>query len=173
VSRAEQKAETREAIIDSAMKLIRSRGIDGSSVQDVMKGAGLTVGGFYGHFESKEELFASTIRERASKAWDALVGSAKSLEEVTRRYVSRLHRDKPESGCLLPATASDASRPSGEPYREALGEEVEHFVDSLEELGLSRAEALKPIALMHGAISLSRALKGTALSDELLTAARR
>jgi TetR/AcrR family transcriptional repressor of nem operon len=173
VSRAEQKAETREAILDSAMKLLRARGIGASSVQDVMKGAGLTVGGFYGHFDSKEALFASTIRERAARAWSALLGSAKSVEEVTRRYLSRAHRDQPESGCLLPATASDAARPDGEPYREVLGEKVERFVQSLVAMGLSRREALKHIALMHGAISLARALKGTSLSDELLTAARK
>lgn len=173
MSRAAQKAETREAIIDSAMKLLRARGIEASSVQDVMKGAGLTVGGFYGHFASKEDLFASTIRERAARAWDALLGSAQRIEDVTRRYVSRAHRDQPESGCLLPATAADASRPGGAPYREALAEEVAHFVETLEAMGLRRAEALKQLALMHGAVSLARALKGTPLSDELLTAARR
>ena len=63
--KAEQKQKSHEAILASAAALLLERGIRASSVMDVMKGAGLTVGGFYGHFESKEHLFTETIRSTA------------------------------------------------------------------------------------------------------------
>ncbi|PZR08678.1 MAG: TetR/AcrR family transcriptional regulator [Archangium gephyra] len=172
-ARVEQKERSREAIMASAAALLRSRGITASSVHDVMKRAGLTVGGFYGHFDSKESLFTAAIRERASAAWDVMLGGAKTVDDVLKRYVSRAHRDHPEDGCLLPSTVPDASREDGATYREALAAEVQYFAKSLVALGAQRDEALGQVALMFGALALSRALKGTPLSDEVLVAARR
>ncbi len=172
-SRVEQKERSREAILAAASALLRSRGIGASSVHDVMKRAGLTVGGFYGHFDSKEALFATTLRERASAAWDVMLGAAKTVDDVVKRYVSRAHRDAPEQGCLLPSAVPDVSREDGVVYRASLGEELEHFAKSLAALGMPKDEALGLIALMFGALSLSRALKGTALSDEVLVSARK
>lgn len=172
-ARVEQKERSREAIMASAAALLRSRGISASSVHDVMKRAGLTVGGFYGHFDSKESLFTAAIRERASAAWDVMLGGAKTVDDVLKRYVSRTHRDHPEEGCLLPSAVPDASREDGETYREALAGEVAYFAKSLVALGAPKDEALGQVALMFGALALSRALKGTPLSDEVLVAARR
>jgi AcrR family transcriptional regulator len=72
-----QKEKSREAITASAATLLRRRGIRASSVMEVMKGAGLTVGGFYNHFGSKEELFVEAIRSTASATWQNLLNSAK------------------------------------------------------------------------------------------------
>ncbi len=180
--KAEQKAKSHEAILESAYALLRERGIKASSVMDVMKGAGLTVGGFYGHFGSKEELFATAIRTAASSVWDRLVSSAKGntpgerVRDVVRRYLSRAHRDNAETGCLLPSVAPEVAR-EGEPYREALETELASFVKTLgATIGSgpeAREQAVGLIALMFGALSLSRAVKGTPLSDEFLLAARK
>jgi TetR/AcrR family transcriptional regulator, transcriptional repressor for nem operon len=180
--KTEQKLKSREAILASAAALLRERGIRASSVNDVMKGAGLTVGGFYNHFDSKEDLFAATIRSSAGIMWHKLLTSAKGesprerVMSVLGRYLSRTHRDHPEQGCVLPNTVPEASR-EGEPYLSALESELAGFVKSLSELlgeGSGRREkAVGLIALMYGALSLARAVRGTPLSDEFLQAAKK
>src|SRR5215467_16013665 len=172
--KAKQKQESRDAIQVSAAALLRERGIEASSVMDVMKGAGLTVGGFYNHFDSKEELFVEALRNAASGTWGPLLKSAKGDSPraralgVIRQYLSRKHRDNKETGCLLPSAAPEVAR-EGEPYRSALEKELSGFVNSLANMldagARSREEALALIALMYGALSLSRALAGTRLSD--------
>lgn len=179
--KVERKEKSHAAILASAGVLLRKQGIRASSVLDVMKGAGLTVGGFYGHFDSKESLFAQVIKHGASEMWNRLLSSARGdtrrerLRSVLGRYLSRTHRDNAESGCLLPSTAPEVAR-EGEPYRGALEREVAGFVHSFAGLlgdgAEGRKKALGLIALMVGALSLSRALAGTSLSDELLAAAR-
>ncbi|MDC0713853.1 TetR/AcrR family transcriptional regulator [Stigmatella sp. ncwal1] len=180
--KTEQKQKSREAILASAATLLRERGITASSVSDVMKGAGLTVGGFYNHFDSKEALFAETIRSSASTLWNKLLASAKGdsprerVGSVLSRYLSRVHRDQADPGCLLPNTVPEASR-EGEPYLSALEAELTGFVDSLgamlgEDVG-RREKALGLIALMYGALSLARAVRGTSLSDDVLQAAKK
>jgi TetR/AcrR family transcriptional repressor of nem operon len=171
-AKAEQKQESHEAILASAAALLRKQGIRASSVMDVMKGAGLTVGGFYSHFDSKEHLFAETIRGAGTTMWRGLLKRALS---VMRRYLSRSHRDNPEEGCILPSSASEVAR-DGEPYRGALEEGLGGFVSSFAEmLGTgpeNREKAVALVALMYGALSLSRALSDTPLSSEFLRAAR-
>ncbi len=177
-----QKLKSREAIAASAAALLRKRGIKASSVTDVMKGAGLTVGGFYNHFASKEELFVETLRNASSATWDHLLRSAKGDSprsrtlSVIRQYLSRKHRDNKETGCLLPCAAPEVAR-EGEPYRSALEKELSRFVRSLADMidaGVeSREKALGLIALMHGALSLSRAVADTPLSDEFLQAGKK
>ncbi|HEX8702596.1 MAG TPA: TetR/AcrR family transcriptional regulator [Myxococcaceae bacterium] len=180
--KAEQKLKSHEAILASAAALLRERGIRASSVLDVMKGAGLTVGGFYGHFDSKEQLFTETIRTAASTLWMQLLKSARGesprerVLSVVGRYLSRTHRDHPEAGCLLPSAAPEVAR-EGEPYRGELEKQLSGFVSSLAEVlgpgARKREEALGLIALMYGALSLSRAVAGTPLSDEFLQAAKK
>jgi TetR/AcrR family transcriptional repressor of nem operon len=180
--KAEQKQKSHEAILASAAALLLERGIRASSVMDVMKGAGLTVGGFYAHFESKEHLFTETIRRTARAMWSGLL--QRSMSDASRppalsvldRYLSRKHRDNAEVGCPLPSIASEVSR-EGEPYREALEGELAEIIRDLSGLlgpgEKSREKALAMLALMYGALSLSRAVRGTRLSDEFLEAARK
>jgi len=189
--KAEQKEKSHAAILASAAALLRERGIRASSVADVMRGAGLTVGGFYGHFESKEDLFAETIRSEASALWDRALESAKGNTpraralHVFKQYTSRAHRDNPDKGCLLPSAAAEIAR-EGEPYRGAMAAELGGFVRSLASLlreewsegggGAGpehRDEALALFALMFGALSISRVVAGTPLSDDFLRAARK
>jgi TetR/AcrR family transcriptional regulator, transcriptional repressor for nem operon len=176
-----QKKKSREAIAASAAALLRERGIKASSVMDVMKGAGLTVGGFYSHYDSKDDLFVETLRNAAASNWAHLLQSAKGNSpqsramNVLRQYLSRKHRDDKRTGCLLPSTAPEIAR-QGEPYRSALEEELSSFVDSFADVidcgRGSREKALGLIALMYGALSLSRAVAGSRLSDQLLESAR-
>jgi TetR/AcrR family transcriptional regulator, transcriptional repressor for nem operon len=177
-----QKEKSREAIATSAAALLRERGIKASSVMDVMKGAGLTVGGFYNHFDSKEELFVEALRNAASATWAPLLKSAKGVSpraralSVIRRYLSREHRDNKETGCLLPSAAPEVAREGG-PYRGALEKELSEIVNSLANMldagAEGREKALGLIALMYGALSLSRAVAGARLSDEFLRAGKK
>jgi TetR/AcrR family transcriptional repressor of nem operon len=180
--KTKQKQKSREAIAASAAALLRERGIQASSVMDVMKGAGLTVGGFYNHFDSKEELFVETLRRAASATWEPLLKSAKGDSprartlSVIRWYLSRKHRDNKETGCLLPCAAPEVAR-QGEPYRSALEKELSGFVSSFADMqgggAKNRERAIGLIALMYGALSLSRAVAGTPISDEFLLAAKK
>jgi TetR/AcrR family transcriptional repressor of nem operon len=180
--KSKQKQESREAIARSAAALLRERGIKESSVKDVMMGAGLTVGGFYNHFDSKEELFVETLRNAVSATWDHLLKSANGDSprsrtlSMIRRYLSRKHRDNKETGCPLPSAAPEVAR-EGEPYRSALEKELSGFVSSFANMldagAESREKALGLTALMYGALSLSRAVAGTRLSDEILQAGKK
>ncbi|RKG92198.1 TetR/AcrR family transcriptional regulator [Corallococcus terminator] len=182
--KTEQKQKSHDAILASAAALLLERGIQASSIMDVMKGAGLTVGGFYGHFESKEHLFTETIRGTARAVWNKLLHKAKEdapeapALKVLERYLSRKHRDAFTPTCPLPSITADVSR-TGEPYRGALEAELQEFVQSFAELlgpnanARHREKALAAIALMYGALSLSRAIRGTKLSDDFLEAAKK
>jgi TetR/AcrR family transcriptional regulator, transcriptional repressor for nem operon len=180
--KTEQKLKSHEAILASAASMLREHGIKASSVAEVMKGAGLTVGGFYSHFDSKEALFTETIKSATGILWKQLLQNTEGLlprerlQLMLRQYLSRKHRDNVVEGCLLPTVAPEVAR-EGEPYRGALEVELSALISSMTSLFGDRPEykekALALIALMFGALSLSRALKGTALSDEILQAAKK
>lgn len=173
----ERKQQSHEAILASAAGLLRKQGIRASSVTDVMRGAGLTVGGFYNHFDSKEHLFTETIRRVGLGRVLAHARGGTPLERarsVLRRYLSRAHRDRPEEGCILPSAVAEVAR-VGEPYRTALEQELGGYVESFAAaLGggpRNREKAVALIALMYGALSLSRAVNDP-LGEEFLKAAR-
>jgi TetR/AcrR family transcriptional repressor of nem operon len=180
--KTKQKEESRAAIQASAAVLLHERGIKASSVIDVMRGAGLTVGGFYNHFNSKEDLFVGVMRDESHKNWNNLLKSAKGDSpksrtlSVIRSYLSRKHRDSKEEGCLLPSTVQEVAQ-VGEPYRSALEQELSNFIRSFAQMidagPESRQTALGLLALMYGALSLSQAVAGTRLSEEFLQAGRK
>jgi TetR/AcrR family transcriptional regulator, transcriptional repressor for nem operon len=148
-----------------------------------MSGAGLTVGGFYAHFASKEALVddaprltATRLRERLLAGLDAK-DEAERAEVVLKRYVSAAHRDDLEGGCPFPAVIGEVATTAHE-HHEVLGEQVEAFAAELRNL-LPRGERLAPrhlaiglLALMVGGLGLARALRGTPLSDEVIKACR-
>src|SRR5271154_7483211 len=108
-AKEEQKERSHETILESAARLLRERGISGARVADVMKGAGLTVGGFYAHFGSKEELVDDALRRTGTELRERLFSrldekpEADRAEVVLQRYLSAAHRDAPTMGCPLPA----------------------------------------------------------------------
>lgn len=182
-AKAEQKQRTHGSILESAERLLRKRGIAGASVVDVMKGAGLTVGGFYAHFASKEKLIDAALRRTAGAARAQLFEGledkppADRAEVVLKRYLSAAHRDAPDDGCPLPAVVGEVATTAGE-HREALAEQIDALAGELERqvpkhASLSRRHlALGLVALMYGGLGLARALRGSPLSDEVLRACR-
>jgi TetR/AcrR family transcriptional repressor of nem operon len=180
-ARMEQKGRTREAIVREAGRSLRLRGIAGSTVAEVMKAAGLTVGGFYAHFQSKEELLAEAMRATGRQLWQRVLDDTDGQPPLARaraavsEYLSERHRDGPESGCLMPATGPEVAR-EGPPYRPVFAAGLTGFADELAALlgsdGQARQRALGVIATMYGGLSLARAVGKGKLSSEILAAAR-
>ena len=178
-----QKERTHAAILESAGRLVREKGIDGASVAEVMKGADLTVGGFYAHFADKDALVDETIRRAGAATRQTLF---RGLEEkppaarafvALKRYLSAAHRDGVSEGCALPAVVGEVATTAPE-HAAVLGELIEGLASDLAEqlsTGDARARrqlALGLVALMYGGLSLARALRGSELSDEVLKAGR-
>ena len=177
VSRAEA-AQNRERIIEVAARLFRERGFGGIGVAELMKIAGLTHGGFYGHFASKEDLMAQACAralEGSLDAWHQVAerGGGNALSAVASAYLSPAHRDRPGEGCALAALGAEAAR-HGSPVRGAFTQGVRSLVDRLTRLlpGKSkrakRERALAIFASMVGALVLARAVDDAELSEEVL-----
>ncbi|GAC1344433.1 MAG: TetR/AcrR family transcriptional regulator [Myxococcales bacterium] len=180
--RPEHKRETRAQILGAAGVLLRRAGVSGASVERVMSRAGLTVGGFYGHFASKRALVGEALRSlfaRQRARWLEGLPAAQGeawLEAFVRRYLSRPHRDHAAQGCPVPAVLSEIAR-AGAPARRALEEELELLSAGIAaRLGgpplAARARAQATLALCFGGLSLARAVHDRALSDEILRACR-
>lgn len=168
----EQMAEHRQKILDSAGKLFRAKGFEAVTVADVMQAAGLTHGGFYGHFKSKDELIAETLAH-ALKA-DKSVGD---LADIVRRYLSPKHRDDRAGGCstgslgaetIRQAPAARAAMTAG--LRDTI-ERLTHKVAGKTEAERRRA-AIGHWSAMVGALVLARLSDDLKLSDEILSEAR-
>ncbi|MBX7134876.1 MAG: TetR/AcrR family transcriptional regulator [Fimbriimonadaceae bacterium] len=177
VSRA-KAAENRERIIEMAAKLFRERGFDGIGVAELMKSAGLTHGGFYGNFASKEELMAHACAHALKGTLNTLQnaverGGEDVLSAVASAYLSPAHRDRPGTGCTLAALGAEAARHDS-PVRGAFTQGVRSVVDILVRLlpGKSkrakRERALTIYASMVGAMVLARAVDDAELSEEVL-----
>lgn len=178
VSRAQAEAN-RERILDSASQLFRERGFDGIGLNELMRAAGLTRGGFYGHFESKDDLAAQACRRAmhdSREQWKRQPD--RSLAAWVKAYLSEAHRDRPGAGCGLAALAGDAAR-GGPALREVFGEGVGKLVAVLQEQMPAatpperREQALAMLSTMVGALVLARAVGDEGLSRELLDAARK
>jgi len=178
----EQMAENRDRILEAAATLFRERGFDGIGVADLMKGAGLTHGGFYGHFDSKEDLMAQAATRAAGQslaAWQRLAERHPGQERaaVGSAYLTTRHRDHPGHGCLLATLGADAAR-QGPTVRHAVTEGMRPLIDLLEQAtpGRSKAarrrKALADYAGMVGALVLARVVDDAALSQEILDATR-
>jgi TetR/AcrR family transcriptional repressor of nem operon len=181
-AKIEQKERSHETILESAARIVRDRGIAGARVADVMKGAGLTVGGFYAHFGSKEELVDEALRRTGNLLRQRLFSrlDEKPADDragvVLKRYLSVAHRDEQTLGCPLPAVVGEIGTTAGE-HRTVLAEQVAALCAGLEEhlpqgRGNRRMLALGLVALMYGGLSLARALRGSDSSDEVIRACR-
>ncbi|RKP53391.1 TetR/AcrR family transcriptional regulator [Pararobbsia silviterrae] len=177
------KAQSHERIVNTAAARFREKGIDGISLADLMKEAGLTHGGFYRHFESREDLVAEAV-EVALRASDGTLCSivdargAIDLVRYVELYLSVEHRDDPATGCALTALTGDIAR-SGTRARALYSAHVERLVARLVPLlGAARSarerrlHALDMVSTMAGALSMARAVQDPALSEDVLEAAR-
>jgi TetR/AcrR family transcriptional repressor of nem operon len=176
----EQAAKNRERILDVAARLFRERGFNGVGVADLMKAAGLTHGGFYGHFASKEDLMARACARALDRSLDRWTRRAEgatggALASIATTYLSAAHRDRPGDGCLLAALGTDASRQAA-PVRRTVTEGLRSLVAALARLIPGRSEAVRreralaTFASMVGAMVLARAVDDAAFSDEILNA---
>lgn len=172
------KQKVRGRIVESAAKAFRAQGIRDISVPSIMKGAGLTHGGFYSHFEHKEQLVAEACSYAAS-AMIALLRQAiernrdgAPLEAVIDAYLHADHRDHPELGCILPALSAEISRASEE-VRRVYTIELERMISFLSEIGgIDRSAAAALLALLVGSLTLARSVNDPAASDRMLEAGR-
>jgi TetR/AcrR family transcriptional repressor of nem operon len=177
--RTGQKQQSHESILESAACLLREKGVAGASVAGVMERAGLTVGGFYAHFASKDELVDEALQRTAAELRARLFAGldAPAIEAVLGRYLSQAHRDSAALGCPFPAVAGEIGSTAPQ-HGAVLAGELEALTSSLaahlpgDGIVSRRMLALGLVALMVGGLTLSRAVRGTALSDEVLRACR-
>lgn len=177
----EQMERNRDNIIKTSAQLFRERGLDGVSVNDIMTAVGLTHGGFYGHFGSKDQLEALAC-ERAFADTRAAVdaGGFKSFEQFVSDYLSPEHRDSAGSGCAVTALGSDVLRKEpNKPVRKAYTSGVREMLDRLAALQGDDANDppcdryLAQLAMLTGALVMARATRGDDISERFLTAAAR
>lgn len=168
----EQFRENRRRILDAAGRLFREKGFSTVTVAEVMEAAGLTHGGFYGHFASKEDLAAQALAGALTPA-PREPGAAPDLAGFVAAYLSAAHRDRPGTGCALAALGSEAARQPA-PVRRAFTEGLEARLARMQEAlpEGDRAAALAAVSSLVGALVLARAVDDPALSDEILAAAR-
>ncbi len=177
----EQFAENRQRILDVAGRLFREKGFDGIGVDGIMQEAGLTHGGFYGHFDSKADLAeracAAALVTLAGK-WEARANSPRqnALPEIVRSYLSPKHRDDPGSGCIIASLGGEVARCS-DAVRTTVTQGVRARLGILERVvgGGSKAErrekAIATLSGMVGAMVVARLVNDSPLSDEILTVA--
>ena len=168
----EEAARTRRTAVAAASRLFRERGIEAASVSEVMASLGMTDGGFYHHFESKEALAAEACAAAFAESGLARESSA-SAKAVLRGYLSEAHRDAPGAGCPLPALASDMARQPAA-VRQAYTEGVRSALARIEQLapGARREARLALLAGMVGALALARAVDDEELSAAILRGTR-
>jgi TetR/AcrR family transcriptional regulator, transcriptional repressor for nem operon len=170
----QEAAETRRRIVSVAAREFNKSGIDRTGVADVMTAAGLTVGGFYKHFSSKDQLVAEALGGALQKSLDSVeTKRGGDLEAIAAGYLSRQHRDSLESSCPLPSVGSEL-RLAENDARQAISKGVERFISIIQACfpDLPPKEA-KPkahaiLSAMVGAMVLSRIVTEPKLSDRLL-----
>ncbi|MES2896488.1 MAG: TetR/AcrR family transcriptional regulator [Pseudomonadota bacterium] len=169
-----EKALSRERILAEASRQVRDGGLESVSVGALMKSVGLTHGGFYGHFESREALLVEAL-ERALLEGEAKAGAngaPTSFSGIVRGYLSRKHRDSRDSGCAVAALVSDVARADAAP-REVMTEHVETFIDTVaKSLNGDDERAILAVSAMVGALTLSRVVADPARSNAILKVVR-
>jgi len=166
------KQTTHERIVRVAAKRFRERGLEGIGVADVMKEAGVTVGGFYKHFGSRDELVVEALAA-AFKDIDVWEEHAEGLPQLLQNYLTEAHRDAPGSGCAMGALLGDMTRGSKSArtvYTARVKRSLAFFSALLPSSQRSdkRGRALLILSALLGALNLSRAVSDLNLSREIL-----
>lgn len=179
----QHKIETHDRIVTRAATRLREKGLHGIGVADLMKDAGLTHGGFYAHFESREalviEAFSHTmdasIRNWRENLQDTPPGER--LERLVGDYLTVRHRDAPARGCAVPTLGPDIVRESPK-TRRAFAHKVEEMVDAIATIvpapspQEAKRQAIVALSTMIGVLLLSRVARTGQLSDEILKIGR-
>jgi len=175
-----EKSKTHERIVALASKRFRERGLAGIGIADLMKEAGLTVGGFYKHFDSRDELVAEALGS-ALQTWKRRADAAASggppfpYERLVNDYLSEAHRDHPATGCPIGALAGDIAR-SDKRTRAVVTEQIAEQIELLanlihetsEDESAQRSRAILTYCALVGAISIARVVSDEQLSREIL-----
>jgi TetR/AcrR family transcriptional repressor of nem operon len=179
----EHKLETHARIVKKASVRLREKGAHGIGVADLMKEAGLTHGGFYAHFDSREALVIEAFThamDRSTERWRKLAEQTppeKRLAMIVNTYLTPLHRDDPGHGCSIPALGAEIARESPK-TRRAFAGRLEQMIDTLAAQlpgvprKAARKQAMAAIATMMGTLVLARVAGSGDFSDELLDAGR-
>ncbi|RDJ13397.1 TetR/AcrR family transcriptional regulator [Rhizobium grahamii] len=178
----QDKRKTHERIVEIASKRLREKGLEGVGVADLMKEAGLTVGGFYKHFASRDELVAEAMQS-AFGSWTEKVRSEGraptdiTLEEYAESYLSREHRDDTAGGCPFAALTADIAR-GGERCRSLATDQMQTNLRNMQarikatDEAEGRRKAIILSCLMTGALGLARIANDETLAGEILDTAR-
>ena len=177
-----RKEATHERIVGAAARAIRRSGYSGTGVADIMKDAGLTHGGFYAHFDSREAMLAEAADRAGAESVATLeriaaaAPSEKALQALMRAYLSKEHLEGAESGCPMAALGSEMPRQAPEVRRAAtrrIKEAIDLVARQLPEWGKPGAhdKALATLSTMVGAMVLARAVDDPKLSDAFRSAA--
>jgi len=173
-----QKEKTHKRIVAIASKRFREEGLAGFGIADLMKEAGLTVGGFYKHFESRDELAAEALGD-AFGVWQRQKEAAESggqlfsFANLVDEYLSDVHRKNPGAGCAFSALAPEIAR-SNKRTRALTSEQVRKDLELIvgmlpgEDKRAARSRAILTFSALVGAMSLARAVSDEALSREIL-----
>ena len=177
-----RKEATHDRIVETAARAIRRSGYDGSGVAEIMKEAGLTHGGFYAHFESREAMLAEAADRAGADGMAVLARVAaaappeKGLEAVLRAYLSKEHVDAPETGCAIAALGSEMPRQAPK-VRRAATRRIKEMIDLVARQSPdwgqpgAHERALVTVATAVGALVVARAVDDPKLSDALREAA--
>jgi TetR/AcrR family transcriptional repressor of nem operon len=178
----EAMAKHRQEIVAAAARMLRERGIEGTSVADIMQAAGLTHGGFYRHFASKEALVAEAAEAAYGDILNDLAaksekqGAVEAVAEYIAQYLSRRHVTKPGFGCPMAALGVEVAR-EGASVQESFANGTQGLLDTLS-AGLTgtaserRAKAIRLLAMLVGAVVIARAVGDNRLGEEVLSACR-
>jgi TetR/AcrR family transcriptional repressor of nem operon len=179
-----EAAETRQSILEAASVEFRRNGIDETGLAELMGAAGLTHGGFYKHFESKEQVVAESLAlgiESMIESWRSTLSSAppnRGLQTAITEYLSTNHRDDVAAGCPFSALGSEMAR-SGNPVRVATTTGFLNMVDLIASQlkgmtpAAARKEALWMFSSMVGAVVMARVVTDPEVSDSILREARK
>ncbi len=179
----EHKLETHARIVKKASIRLREKGAHGIGVADLMKDAGLTHGGFYAHFDSREALVIEAFvyaMDRSTERWRKLAEATppdKRLATIVDSYLTAVHRDDPGHGCALPTLGAEIARESPK-TRKAFAAKLDQMIEMLaaQVPGVphkaARKRALAAIATMMGTLVLARIAGNGDFSDEILGAGR-
>jgi TetR/AcrR family transcriptional repressor of nem operon len=181
--RPEHKAEIRRKIVKDASRRVRAEGLNGAAVSAVMKDAGLTHGGFYKHFGSKDELLLESVREGFREIEDTLAHAAERLppgeawKAVVKTYLSLELCEHPERGCPLAALSPELARADKKMKPQIVEELVNYknrmlpFMPGQGTMGKERA-FFAIFSTMIGAVEIARILPDRAMRDKVLKGAR-
>jgi TetR/AcrR family transcriptional repressor of nem operon len=179
---ARSKEATHDRIVDAAARAIRRSGYNGTGVADIMKAAGLTHGGFYAHFNSREAMLAEAADRAGSEAVvlmervAAAVPPQQALQAMMQAYLSEAHVKSIETGCATAALGSEMPRQAPE-VRHAATRRIKEMIDLVARQSPdwgqpgAHAQALVAVSTMVGALILARAVDDARLSDALREAA--